>query len=158
MLGTFQIFSKICGDIRKSKSTTGIKDTSGKYCHFCHQKCWCCWYWWQIWYRCQRHSGMPPVSTTQMVKIVETISDSLYLKVILKEKIYLYVNSATQRCPNKANKTFLIEDFFHLPPQLNPTDTSWTKQEESEPYPNFYIRNKLKAIWSIPFDTWANLT
>jgi hypothetical protein len=68
--------------------------------------------------------GMPPVSTTQMVKIVETISDSLYLKVILKEKIYLYVNSATQRCPNKANKTFLIEDFFHLPPQLNPTDTS----------------------------------
>ncbi len=67
--------------------------------------------------------GMPPVSTTQMVKIVETISDSLYLKVIFKEKIYLYVNSATHRCPNK-QKTFLIEDFFHLPPQLNPPDTT----------------------------------
>ena len=31
-------------------------------------------------------------------------------------KMYLYVNSTTQRCPNKIFKTFLIEDFFHLPP------------------------------------------
>jgi hypothetical protein len=29
----------------------------------------------------------------------------------LKGKIYLYVNSNTQRCPNKITKTFLIEDF-----------------------------------------------
>ncbi len=34
----------------------------------------------------------------------------------LKAKIYLYVNSSTQRCPNKIIKTFLIKDFFHLPP------------------------------------------
>ncbi len=27
------------------------------------------------------------------------------------KKIYLYVNSTTQRCPNKIFKTFLIEDF-----------------------------------------------
>ncbi len=33
----------------------------------------------------------------------------------LKENIYLYVNSTTQRC-KKVKKTFLIEDFFHLPP------------------------------------------
>jgi hypothetical protein len=32
-----------------------------------------------------------------------------------KKKIYLYVNSTTQKCPNKKIKTFLIEDFFHLP-------------------------------------------
>ncbi len=35
----------------------------------------------------------------------------------LKEKNYLYVNITTQRCANKIiKKTFLIEDFFHLPP------------------------------------------
>jgi hypothetical protein len=34
--------------------------------------------------------------------------------VNLKAKIYIYVNSTIQRCPN--NKIFLIEDFFHLPP------------------------------------------
>jgi hypothetical protein len=30
-LGSFQIFSKICGDIRKSRCTTGINDTGGKF-------------------------------------------------------------------------------------------------------------------------------
>jgi hypothetical protein len=30
----------------------------------------------------------------------------------LKEKIYLYVNSTTERCPNKIIKTFLIEKIF----------------------------------------------
>ncbi len=30
-LGPFQIFSKIRGDIRKSRCTTGINDTSGKF-------------------------------------------------------------------------------------------------------------------------------
>ncbi len=39
-----------------------------------------------------------------------TISDYLHLKVKLKEKVYLFVNFSTQRCPNKINKTFLIED------------------------------------------------
>ncbi len=34
----------------------------------------------------------------------------------LKANIYIYVNSTTQRCPNKIIKIFLIEDFFHLPP------------------------------------------
>ena len=35
----------------------------------------------------------------------------------LKAKIYIYVNSTIQRCPNKIIKNFLIEDFFHLPPE-----------------------------------------
>ncbi len=30
--------------------------------------------------------------------------------------MYPYVNSTTHRCPNKIFKTFLIEDFWHLPP------------------------------------------
>jgi hypothetical protein len=30
--------------------------------------------------------------------------------------MYVYVNSTTQRCPNKIIKTFLTEDIFHLPP------------------------------------------
>jgi hypothetical protein len=30
-LGPFRIFLKICGDIRKTRSTTGINDTGGKF-------------------------------------------------------------------------------------------------------------------------------
>jgi hypothetical protein len=30
--------------------------------------------------------------------------------------MYIYVNSTTQRCPNKIIKIFLLESFFHLPP------------------------------------------
>jgi hypothetical protein len=33
----------------------------------------------------------------------------------LEGKIYINVNSATQRCQDKIIKNFLIEDFFHLP-------------------------------------------
>ncbi len=62
----------------------------------------------QICRRCQLHRW----------QIMGTISDCLLVhrKVNLRKKIYLYVNSTTQRCPNKIFKTFLIEDFFHLPP------------------------------------------
>jgi hypothetical protein len=38
-----------------------------------------------------------------------TISDCLHLQVNSQKKIYLYVNSPTQRCQNKILKTFLIE-------------------------------------------------
>jgi hypothetical protein len=48
-----------------------------------------------------------------------TISGCRHLKVYLKAKIYVYVNSSSQRCPNKIIKTFLVEDFFHLPPFLD---------------------------------------
>ncbi len=50
-----------------------------------------------------------------------TITDWLHLKVNLKEKIYQYVYSTTQRCPNKILKTFLIKVFFHLPPPESTT-------------------------------------
>jgi hypothetical protein len=35
-LGPFRIFSKIRGDIRSSRLTTGITDTGGKFCHQFH--------------------------------------------------------------------------------------------------------------------------
>ncbi len=85
--GSFKIFSKILGDICKWRSTTSI-DNSGK---FCLRYPWCCWYRWQI---------------------LGTISNCWHLKVILKEKMYLYDISTTQRCSKKIIKTFLIEDFF----------------------------------------------
>jgi hypothetical protein len=45
-----------------------------------------------------------------------TISGCIHLKVNLKAKIYIYVNSTSQRCPNKIIKIFQLENFFHLPP------------------------------------------
>jgi hypothetical protein len=45
---------------------------------------------------------------------METISGCSDLKVTLKAKVYLYINSTFQRCPTKI--IFMIEDFFHLPP------------------------------------------
>jgi hypothetical protein len=45
-----------------------------------------------------------------------TISGCRQLKVNLKANIYIYVNSTTQRCPNKIIKIFLLESFCHLPP------------------------------------------
>ncbi len=35
-LGSFRIFSKIRGDIRSSRLTTGINDTGGKFCQQFH--------------------------------------------------------------------------------------------------------------------------
>jgi hypothetical protein len=54
--GSFQIFLKILGDIPKSRCTSGINDTSGKFAtgingigfKFFHWYHWCCRYWWQI--------------------------------------------------------------------------------------------------------------
>ncbi len=50
-----------------------------------------------------------------------TVSDLLHLKVNLKNKIYLYVTSTTQRWPNKIFKTYLIEDFFLFVTGVNDT-------------------------------------
>ncbi len=60
---------------------------------------------------------LPPVSTIPAINLQPvanngTISDYSHLKWVVS----LYVNSTSQRCPDKIVKTFLIEDFFHLPP------------------------------------------
>jgi hypothetical protein len=53
------------------------------------------------------------------------------LKVNLKEKTHLFVNSTTNRCLNKTIKTFLIEDFFHFPP-LSKTPKVYLEQRISQ--------------------------
>ncbi len=60
----------------------------------------------QICHRCQRHRW----------QIMGTISGCKHLKLNLPAKSYIYVYSATQRCPNKIIKIFLFEHFCHLPP------------------------------------------
>ncbi len=55
----------------------------------------------QICYRCRWHRW----------QIMITISGCRRLKVNLKAKIYIYVNSTTQRYPNKIIKIFLLEGF-----------------------------------------------
>jgi hypothetical protein len=60
---------------------------------------------------------MPPVSTTGVVDSGGNYGKNIRLQTLnvnLKAKIYIYVISTTQRCPNKIAKIFLIEDFFHL--------------------------------------------
>ncbi len=54
--------------------------------------------------------GAPPVSKTPAANN-GTISDCLHLKKNLKERIYLYVNSTTQRCSNKIIKFFWLKIF-----------------------------------------------
>jgi len=113
-LASFQIFSKFCGDIHKSRCTTGINNTGANCCQYQQ-------HWWKICRRCQPYPQqichgvnnasvkLPPVANNGM------LSDCWQLKVNLKEKLYLFANSTTQRCPKEIMKTFLIEDFFHLP-------------------------------------------
>jgi hypothetical protein len=56
-------------------------------------------------------TGVIDIHKLNRWQIMGTISDYYNLKVNLKVKIYLYVNSTTQRCPNKTIKTVMIEDF-----------------------------------------------
>ncbi len=60
--------------------------------------------------------NLPPVTTTPVANCLRckrhrlqtmgTISDSWQLKLNLKEKMYLYANSTTQRCPREIMKIF----------------------------------------------------
>jgi hypothetical protein len=82
---------------------------------------------WQICHRYQQHrrqilppiqlvllipvAKLPQVSTTPdtaTTQIMRTLSGCRHLKVNLKAKIYIYVNSATQRCQKKK---IMFEDF-----------------------------------------------
>jgi hypothetical protein len=90
--------------------------------------------------------GAPPVSTTSVAnlplvsttlvaichrhkrhwrqichrwQIMGTISGCLDLKVNLKAKMYLEINSTSQRCPNKIMKTFMIEDLREFSKNLS---------------------------------------
>ncbi len=85
------------------KFATGVNDTGGKFATGVNNA----------------GGKLPPVSATPAANgkwQMATISGCRHLKVNLKAKIYIHVNSTTQRCPNKIIKIFLLEGFFHLPP------------------------------------------
>jgi hypothetical protein len=56
----------------------------------------------------------PPVANFSTIFASPSVIDTggKHLKVNLKAKIYIYVNSTTQRCPNKIIKIFQLEGFF----------------------------------------------
>ncbi len=126
-LRPFRFFSKIRGDIHKSRCTIGINDTGGK---FFHQFPLCCWYRWQICHRCQRRRWQIATCINNAGgKFATGVNDtggkqceqlSKYWQLIMNLKffLYLYAYSTTQsqRCPKETIKKFLMEDFFHLPP------------------------------------------
>ncbi len=107
MLGSFQIFLNILEDICMSRCATGINDTSGKFAVGINDTGGKFFYWYC---RCNNSGGKLPPQRHRW-QIIGTISDYLHLKVKLKEKMYLYVNSTIQRGSNKITKAFLIEDF-----------------------------------------------
>ena len=63
-------------------------------------------------------ANLPPVSKTPVAKLppVSTtpVAGFRQLKVNLKAKIYIHVNSSIQRCPNKIIKHFLILKIFFI--------------------------------------------
>ncbi len=71
-------------------------------------------------------ANLPPVSMTSVAicpryqrhrwQIMRTISDCWRLKVKLEKKMYLYVDSNTQRCSHKKFKIFWLKIFSILPP------------------------------------------
>jgi hypothetical protein len=115
-------------------------------------------------------ANLSPVSTilvanfaTIFACVVDTVASGFrHLKVNLKAKIYIFVNSTTQRCPNKVIKFFLIEDFFHLPlvslvpvvhlePRISPRNGckvhsgTWGKLIHEK-------KQKSKILWHCPFN------
>jgi len=73
---------------------------------------------WQICHRYQRHRWQifPPFSLVLLIPVANLPPVSTIPVAKAKAKIYIYVNSTTQRCPNKIIKIFLLEGFFYLPP------------------------------------------
>ncbi len=63
-----------------------------------------------------------PVSTKPAVNFLPVSTAAVdnnwkYIRLLTTlEKIDLYVNSTTHRCPNKTIKTILIDDYLYLPP------------------------------------------
>jgi hypothetical protein len=91
------------------KFATGVKDTGSKFvagvsdtAPNCHQYQW---HRWQNRHRCQQLRW----------QIMGTLSDWWHLKLNLKEKIYLYVYSTSERYQKEIIQTFMIEESFRLP-------------------------------------------
>ncbi len=96
-LGSFRIFSKICGDIHPSQGASPGQ---------------------RLWQICSWQILQPvplmlltPVANLPPVSAMGTLLGCRHLKVNLKTKIDIYVNSSTQRCPNKIIKIFWLKIF-----------------------------------------------
>ncbi len=132
----------MCGDIRKSRCTTGINDTGSKFAtsisdtffHYCSfasvvdtfgkfatgvndtgsKIChWCQRRRWQI------ATGINDTSSKFATGVNNTggkqweqFSNCWQLKMSLK-KVYQYANSTTQKVSKETMQIFLVEDFFH---------------------------------------------
>jgi hypothetical protein len=92
------------------KFATGVNDTGGKFATVVNDA----------------GGKLPPVSTMPAANLppvsMTPVANNGYnirlqsSQTELKAKIYIYINSTTQRCPNKIIKIFQFEDFCHLPP------------------------------------------
>ncbi len=138
----FPIFSKICGDIRKSRCTTGINETGGKFANgvddtgskvFYHFPL-CCWYRWQICRRCkQRRWQIATIINATRGKIATVVNDigdkqreqfsnCLQLNINLKKKKLYICLLYNPKLSKQNNYNFSDWRFFHLPP-LSTTPT-----------------------------------
>ncbi len=109
MIGSFLILSKIRGDICKSKSTTSLNDTGGKFAMDTGGKV-AIWNWYrlQICHWCQQHRGnLPPVSMTLVVNLPP---------VSMKPVANNGKNIRLRKSESELEKTFLIGVFYHLSP------------------------------------------
>jgi hypothetical protein len=73
---------------------------------------------WQIATGTTPATNLHPVSTTSVANNGNNYQTADNLKWTWRKKYICmqYAISTTQRCPKEIMKTFLIEDFFHLPP------------------------------------------
>ncbi len=98
-LGSFQIFSKFCGDIQsQGRSTTGINETGGKFCHRYH---WCHWY------------GSKFAAGINDTGINDTASKFAFFLLKLYYLIKLKLNVLYTRLKKKIKEKFLTVQLVH---------------------------------------------
>jgi hypothetical protein len=118
--GSFRFYWKIWGDIHKSRCSTSINDTGGKFlpmsmtpvclwyqrlaANFAHQYCWCCWHQWQI----VTGTTTPGANNGNNIRWL-----SWHLKWTWRKK-FIYMLTLLPKGVQKNNNNF--SDFFHFPP------------------------------------------
>ncbi len=133
---------------------------------------WYCWYWWQP--TSVNNTGgkfvagvndtvgkLLPASTTPAVNLTPVswplvANNGNNIRLLtplsdLKEQIYLYVNSTTQRCPNKLIKLFWFKIFCHLPLGTSAVNISVNFWKNWNALPNGMLRGLGET------DSWKNL-
>ncbi len=95
----------------------------------------------KVHHRYQWHRGhiLPPVSLVLLIPVAKYGKNIRLLKVNLKAWIYIYVNSTTQRCPNKIIKK--ISDWRLFPFATGVNDTGGAPWAAN-------LREFLEKIWN----------